>query len=169
VVVLRCALLPLVDVLLRILSGEVDVVVRLPQMVRACLAGMSVWDVKTTQTTRVPIHKLLCEVQVRGGLDMLRLWWCCKISSANGWRSHVPRCSSRRDQHDGGSTPSCIESRRRATAASATASSSLPAAASEYVGGKLTAACQSVGGKWGWRLRLASLASDAASSIALVE
>jgi len=37
-----------VDVLLRNLSGEVDVLVRLPQMVRACLAGMSVWDVKTT-------------------------------------------------------------------------------------------------------------------------
>jgi len=34
----------------------------------------------------------------------------------------------------------------------------------------LTAASQSVGGKWGWQLRLtASLASDVASSIALVE
>ncbi len=46
--VLRGAVVPLVDVLLRILPGEVDVVVRLPQMLRACLAGMSVWDVKTT-------------------------------------------------------------------------------------------------------------------------
>ena len=44
----RRACVPLVNILLRILSGEVDVVVRLSQMVRACLAGMSVWDIKTT-------------------------------------------------------------------------------------------------------------------------
>ena len=46
--VLRGAGVSLIDVLLRILPGEVDVVVRLPQMVMACLAGMSIWDVKTT-------------------------------------------------------------------------------------------------------------------------
>ncbi len=47
VVVLSCAVVPMINVLLRILPGELDVVVWLPHMVRACLAGMSVGYVKT--------------------------------------------------------------------------------------------------------------------------
>ena len=45
--VLSCAVVPMVDVLLCILPGELDVVVRLLHMVRARLAGMSVGYVKT--------------------------------------------------------------------------------------------------------------------------
>ena len=44
----RRACVPLVNILLRILSGEVYVMVWLPRSQRACLAVMPFWDVKTT-------------------------------------------------------------------------------------------------------------------------
>ena len=87
----RRACVPLVDVLLRILPGEVAVMAWLPQSRRAYLAVMPFWDVKTTGVTRVSIHKLLHEVRV-WGLNILSLGWWCKIPSTYGRRSHVPRC-----------------------------------------------------------------------------
>jgi hypothetical protein len=47
VAVLHCAVVPMIDVLLRILPGEMDAVVRLTHVVRTCLAGMPVGHVKT--------------------------------------------------------------------------------------------------------------------------
>ena len=55
--VLRGAFVPFVNVLLRILVGEVDVVVRLPQMLGARLAGMTFRDIETARITRIPICK----------------------------------------------------------------------------------------------------------------
>ena len=56
-VVLHAAPTPRIDVLLRILMGEVAVLVRLPQMLGARLAGMSLRHVKTTRNnTHSSLH-----------------------------------------------------------------------------------------------------------------
>ena len=134
----RRACVPLVDVLLRILPGEVAVMAWLPQSRRAYLAVMPFWDVKTTGVTRVSIRKLLREVRV-WGLNILSLGWWCKIPSTYGRRSHVPRCtSSCRERHDGWSTSSCVET-RRAPAASAPVASSLSATSKPF--GEKVACC----------------------------
>ena len=52
---------PLVNVLLRILAGEVDVVVRLPQMLGVRLAGITFRDIETARITRIPICYPFCE------------------------------------------------------------------------------------------------------------
>jgi hypothetical protein len=44
-----------VNILLRILPGEVEVVVRLPQVLMARLAGMTISHVTTTGITRIPV------------------------------------------------------------------------------------------------------------------
>ena len=95
--VLCGAVVPLVDVLLRILAGKVGVVVRLPQILGSRLAGMTFHDIETAGITRIPICKLFCDVRVWGGLDMLCLGWGRIISSAGGRRSNVPWCPSCRD------------------------------------------------------------------------
>ena len=65
--VLHAAPVTRVGVLLRILSGEVAVVVRLPQVLGARLAGMTFRHIKTTGITRIPVCKSFHEVQVGGG------------------------------------------------------------------------------------------------------
>jgi hypothetical protein len=57
VAVLRAASVPLVDVLLRILTGEVAVVFRLTQMLGARLVGMTFRYVKPTGITHIPVRK----------------------------------------------------------------------------------------------------------------
>ena len=167
--VFSCAVVPLIDVLLCILPGEVDVVVRLPRMWRACLTCMSVWDVETTGITCIPIHIPLCEVRVRRGLDMLRRGWCPIISSAAcGLQRHVPCCSSCCDCCEGGSMS--LSKTRGAATTSTTTSSSL-SAASKSGGGRLSASSESVGGKQGRWLKLSasSRTSDSAAGITLIE
>ncbi len=172
--VLRAAPVPRVDVLLRILPGEVAVVVRLPQVLGARLAGMTIRHVETTGITRIPVCISFHEVRVRWGLDLLCLGRQRIISSACGRRwSHVPWCPPRHDRCDGGCT-SCIEC-GWAAATTLSMSLSLSAAAtvvgaSKSVGGKWGRRWKSVGGKCGRRLRrTASLSSDAVSRVALIE
>ena len=82
VTVLRAAPVTRVDVLLHILSGEVAVVVWLPQVLGVCLAGMTFRHIEITGITRIPVCKLFHEVQVGGGLavsggvvhNILRQW-----------------------------------------------------------------------------------------------
>jgi hypothetical protein len=105
----RAAPVPHVNVLLRILPGEVAVVVRLPQVLGARLAGMTVLHVETTVITCIPVCISFHEVRVRWGLNLLCRGRRRIISSACGRRwSHVPWCPPRRDRCDGGCT-SCIE------------------------------------------------------------
>ena len=163
VAVLRAASVPLVNVLLCILTGEVAVVFRLPQMLGARLVGMTFRHVIPTGITHIPVRKPFHEVRVRGGLDLLCLGrWCIISSACCGRRSHVPWCPSCHDRYNGWST-SCSKN-GWATATTTTTSTSL-AAASTVVG-----ASESIGGIWGrrWR-RTASLASNVASSVALIE
>ena len=80
--VLRAAPVTRIDVLLRILSGEVAVMVRLPQVLGARLAGMTFRHIETTGITRIPVCESFHEVQVGGGLLRLGRWRM--ISSASG-------------------------------------------------------------------------------------
>ncbi len=172
--VLCAAPVPRVDVLLRILPGEVAVVVRLPQVLGARLAGMTILHVETTGITRIPVYISFHEVRVWWGLNLLCLGRRRIISSACGRRwSHVPWCPRRRDRCDGGCT-SCIECGWAAAITSSTPSSLSAAAtlvgASESVGGKWGRRWKSVGGKCGRRLRrTASLSSDATSCVPPIE
>jgi hypothetical protein len=62
-VVIFCATpIPCIDILLRILTGEVHVMARLSQMLGARLAGMVIGHVKTTRVTRIPVGEPLCDV-----------------------------------------------------------------------------------------------------------
>jgi hypothetical protein len=54
--------IPCIDILLRILTGEVHVMARLSQMLGARLAGMVIGHVETTRVTRIPVGKSLCGV-----------------------------------------------------------------------------------------------------------
>ncbi len=94
--VLHGAFIPLVDVLLRILAGEVDVMVRLPQLVGARLIGMTIRDIETARITRIPFCKPFREVQVQE-VFTLCLGWGRIISYGGGQRSHVPWCPSCHD------------------------------------------------------------------------
>jgi hypothetical protein len=163
VVVLRAAPIPRINVLLRILMGEVAILVQLSQMLGVRLAGMSLHHVETTGISRIPICKPFHDVQVWGGLDLLCLGWRRIISSDCGRRySHVPWFPLRCKQCDGGCT-SCIKCGWAAATIAAT-SSALSTAAT------VVGASKSVGGNWGRRWRwIVSLSSDAASSIALIE
>ena len=62
--VLRAAPVTRIDVLLRILSGEVAVMVRLPQVLGARLAGMTFRHIETTGITRIPVCESFHEVRV---------------------------------------------------------------------------------------------------------
>ena len=73
-----------VDVLLHILSGEVVVVVRLPQVLGARLAGKTFRHIETTGITCIPVCEAFHEVRVGGGLLRLGRWRI--ISSASGRR-----------------------------------------------------------------------------------
>ncbi len=170
---LCAAPVPRVDVLLRILSGEVAVVVRLPQVLGARLACMTIRHVKTTGITGIPVCIKFHKVRVRWGFYWLCLgrwgfyWLClgrrCIISSACGRRwSHVPWCPPRHDICDGGCT-SCIEC-GWAAATTASTSSSLSTAAT------VVGASESVGGKCGrQRRQTVSLLSNAMSRVTLIE
>jgi len=74
VAVLCAAPVPRVNVLLRILMGEVAVVVRLPQVLGARLAGMTFRHIKTTGITRIPVSESFHEVREGGGLLRLGRW-----------------------------------------------------------------------------------------------
>jgi hypothetical protein len=54
--------IPRINVLLRILTGEVHVMAQLSQMLGARLAGMVIGHIKTTRVTRIPVGKPLCGV-----------------------------------------------------------------------------------------------------------
>ncbi len=54
--------IPRINVLLRILTGEVHVMARLSQMLGAHLAGMVIGHVKTTRVTRITVGEPLCDV-----------------------------------------------------------------------------------------------------------
>ena len=73
-VVLCAAPAPRIDVLLRILMGEVAVLVRLPQMLGAHLAGMSLRHVKTTGITHIPVCEPFHDVPWVAAHNILRLW-----------------------------------------------------------------------------------------------
>ncbi len=82
--VLRAAPVTRVNVLLRILLGELAAVVRLPQVLGARLADMTFRHIETTGITHIPVCKSFHEVRVCGGLLRLGRWRI--ISSANGQR-----------------------------------------------------------------------------------
>ncbi len=84
------ASIPRIDVLLGILSREVFIVIWLPQMWGAHLAGVAISHVKPRGITCIPVGKPLCEVQIWGGLDVP--WgWGCIISTACR-RVHSRKC-----------------------------------------------------------------------------
>ena len=82
--VLLAAPVTRVDVLLHILSGEVAVVVWLPQVLGVCLAGMTFRHIEITGITCIPVCESFHEVRVGGGLLRLERWRI--LSSTSGRR-----------------------------------------------------------------------------------